>query len=136
MPRDFFTPICPLMSGPSGQDGTSFEDCMKSACALYDHDECALLAFLRREPSPPGPPTRPMSTGGADCAPGGMHRLSVDIDGRRVLELDAVRIEVKPDFDVTRYPSISCDSYGFNEVLPKYVIVAHLPPEVALAENR
>lgn len=136
MPRDYFTPICPLVSGPNGQDGTSLEDCMKDACALYDHDECALLAFLRREPSPPGPPTRPMPTDGAEDAPGGMHHLSVDIDGRRVLELDAVRIEVKPDLDVIRYPSISCDSYGFNEVLPKYVITAHLPPEVALAENR
>lgn len=48
---DDFLPkkICPLMSGPSGQGGTSLNDCT-SLCALYDHGGCALLAFLRREP--------------------------------------------------------------------------------------
>lgn len=53
MPDDFMPPkICPLMSGPSGQGGTSLKDCT-SRCALYDHGACALLALLRREPAPP-----------------------------------------------------------------------------------
>ena len=65
MPDDFLPPkICPFMSGPSGQGGTSPKDCT-SRCALYDHGACALLALLRREPSTPGPrgpgspPSRP-----------------------------------------------------------------------------
>lgn len=53
MPSSYLPPkICPLMSGPSGQGGTSIEDCT-SRCALYDHGACALLALLRREPAPP-----------------------------------------------------------------------------------
>lgn len=62
MPSEFLPPkICPLMSGPSGLGGTSLEDCT-SRCALYDRGACALLAFLRREPSPPGSPMRPKPT--------------------------------------------------------------------------
>ena len=67
--------------------------------------------------------------------PSDLHHLSVYVDGRRVLELDALRVEVKSELDVTRYPSISCDSFGFDEVLPKYVITAELPSETRFREH-
>lgn len=63
MSREYLPPkICPLMSGPSGQGGTSLKDCT-SRCALYDHGACALLALLRREPAPP-------ADDGTVCTPG------------------------------------------------------------------
>ena len=113
------------MSGPSGRGGTSLEDCT-SRCALYDRGACALLALIRRAPSP----TSPTPAGSADDAPDGMHRLSVHVDGRRVLELDALRIEVKPDFEIKPHLSPYVDLSDFDEVLPKYVITAELPGEI------
>ena len=59
--------ICPFMSGPSGQGGTSLEDCT-SRCALYDHGACAILAFLRREPAPPADAGVPADGRGVRCA--------------------------------------------------------------------
>ena len=135
MPSDSLPPkICPLMSGPSGRGGTSLEDCT-GMCAMYDRGGCALLAFIRREPSQPSMPTSPMPTGSADDAPDGMHRLSVHVDGRRVLELDALRIEVKPDFEVKPHLSPYIDLSDFEEVLPKYVITAELPGEIRFREH-
>ena len=93
------------------------------------------MALLRREPFPPSPPMRTAPTCGADGASDGMHSLSVHVDGRRVLELDALRIEVKPDFEVKPRSSPYVDLSDFEEVLPKYVITAELPGEIRFRER-
>lgn len=64
-----------------------------------------------------------------------LHHLSVDVDGRRVLELDAFRVEVKPDFEVKSHLSPYVDLSDFEEVLPKYVITAELPSETVFRKN-
>ncbi len=64
-----------------------------------------------------------------------MHRLSVHVDGRSVLELDAVRVEVKPDFEIKPHISPYIDLSGFEEVLPKYFITAELPGEIRFREH-
>ena len=63
------------------------------------------------------------------------HRLSVHVDGRRVLELDALRIEVKPDFEVKPHLSPYADLSDFEEVSPKYVVTAELPSEIRFREH-
>ena len=64
-----------------------------------------------------------------------LHHLVVEVDGERVLECDALLVNVKKDFDREFVRESLVSSEGYELVSKRVVIEAECPGEINQVEN-
>ena len=64
-----------------------------------------------------------------------LHHLVVELDGERVLECEALLVNVKTDFDREFVRETFASADGYEIVSPRVIIEAECPGEINRVEN-
>ena len=64
-----------------------------------------------------------------------LHHLVVEMDGRRVLECDALLVNVRPDVDREFVREAFASADGYEVISKRVVIEAECPGEINRVEN-
>ena len=64
-----------------------------------------------------------------------LHHLVVEVDGERVLECDALLVNVRPDVDREFVREAFASAGGYEIVSPRVIIEAECPGEINRVEN-
>lgn len=65
----------------------------------------------------------------------GLHRVVVEVDGRRVLECDALNVDVRSDAEREFLLDSLASTSGYEVVTPRVIVEAELPGKTRYSKN-